>query len=59
MELKEGQIYKARNGEVRGPVFVDRKYSDRFTDDMGNWYSDDGHYWGQQPGGRFDLIEVL
>jgi hypothetical protein len=56
MRLEAGKKYRAADGKIHGPLFIDPKYSDRFTDEMGNWYGDDGHYWAQQPDCPFRLV---
>ena len=57
MRLEVGKKYVAADGKVHGPLRIDKKYPDRFTDELGNWYGEDGHYWAQPPGCPFSLVK--
>jgi hypothetical protein len=57
MQLEAGKKYRNAKGEVHGPLYISKKYPDRFTDELGSWYGYDGHYWQQRPGCPFSLIE--
>jgi len=61
LELRVGEKYKSRNGETVGPLRIDAKYPDRFTDEMGNWYGDGGQFWQQPmfPPCQFSLVEQI
>lgn len=59
MRLEVGKTYRARNGDIHGPIRVDPDYPDRFTDKYGNWYGADGHYWQQGPNCPFSLVECV
>lgn len=56
LKLEVGKLYRTRRGEVRGPLWIDKRYPDRFTDERGNWYGDDGHFWQQPPDCPFALV---
>jgi hypothetical protein len=38
---------------------ITKSHPDRFTDEQGSWYGDDGHYWAQRPGCPFSLVEEV
>jgi hypothetical protein len=59
MQLEVGKYYRTVEGKVHGPMRVTKSHPDRFTDEQGNWYGDDGHYWQQRPGCPFSLISPV
>lgn len=59
MRLEIGKTYRNRKGELHGPMKITKSHPDRFTDEMGNWYGDDGHYWQQKPDCPFSLVELV
>lgn len=56
MKLEVGKKYVNAKGEVHGPMKITASHPDRFTDEMGNWYGQDGHYWQQKPDCPFRLV---
>jgi hypothetical protein len=59
MKIETGKYYRNVLGEVHGPMRVTKQYPDRFTDELGSWYGEDGHYWAQRPDCPFSLIELV
>lgn len=59
MRLERGKYYRNAKGDVRGPLRITKSHPDRFTDEMGNWYGDDGYYWQQRPDCPFRLVEEV
>lgn len=57
LQVRVGRFYRAADGEVHGPMRIDPKYPDRFTDEYGNWYGADGHFWQQNQFCPFRLVE--
>ena len=56
LKLEVRKYYRTAEGKVHGPMRITKSHPDRFTDEQGNWYGDDGHYWQQRPGCPFSLI---
>jgi hypothetical protein len=59
MRIEVGKKYRTFTGNVVGPIRIDPKYPDRFSDEYGNWYGEDGHYWAQPPGCEHSLMEEV
>lgn len=59
MKLESGKYYKNRNGETHGPLYISKRYPDRFTDEMHNWYAESGRYWQQGDFCPFSLVEEV
>lgn len=59
MRLEVGKKYRTRNGKIRGPLEITKRHPDRFTDEMGNWYAENGRYWQQDDWCPFSLVSEV
>lgn len=63
MEIKVGEFYKTRGGEVRKIVYESKKddvykfLSVNPIDDDESWYTKDGLYWDDGSHSPYDIIE--